>query len=126
MKTFGEFVNESSLSRIYQHMKDGIPFATITAYRKVNDKKTNEINNKKLRVAIRQSNFEYVEVEGSYPEPQKDGSVVVVKEKSFFVFAHNKGEGELLKRLVIQLGRKFEQDSVLFKDCDDVVFFIYK
>ena len=115
MKTFSEFVNEASLGRIYQHIKDDKPFAAMTAFRKSSSEKENLRNNKVLKTLVRSANFGFVEVVGSYPEPQDDGEVVVVKENSIFIFGKHSDDEEVLKKLVKQLGKKYEQDSVLFK-----------
>ena len=113
MKTFSEFVNEASLGRIYQHINDDKPFAAMTAFRKSSSKKENLQNNKVLKSLVKSADFGFVEVIGSYPEPQDDGEVVVVKENSIFIFGKRSDDEEVLKKLVKQLGKKYEQDSVL-------------
>lgn len=125
MKTFSEFVNEASLGRIYQHIKDDKPFAAMTAFRKSSSEKENLRNNKVLKTLVRSADFGFVEVVGSYPEPQDDGEVVVVKENSIFIFGKRSDDEEVLKKLVKQLGKKYEQDSVLFKYSSGKVVLMY-
>ena len=125
MKTFSEFVNEASLGRIYQHIKDDKPFAAMTAFRKSSSEKENLRNNKVLKTLVRSADFGFVEVVGSYPEPQDDGEVVVVKENSIFIFGKNSDDEEVLKKLVKQLGKKYEQDSVLFKYSSGKIVLLY-
>ena len=125
MKTFSEFVNEASLGRIYQHIKDDKPFAAMTAFRKSYSKKENLQNNKVLKSLVKSADFGFVEVIGSYPEPQDDGEVVVVKENSIFIFGKRSDDEEVLKKLVKQLGKKYEQDSVLFKYSSGKVVLMY-
>ena len=125
MKTFSEFVNEASLGRIYQHIKDDKPFAAMTAFRKSSSKKENLQNNKVLKSLVKSADFGFVEVIGSYPEPQDDGEVVVVKENSIFIFGKRSDDEEVLKKLVKQLGKKYEQDSVLFKYSSGKVVLMY-
>lgn len=125
MKTFSEFVNEASLGRIYQHIKDDKPFAAMTAFRKSSSKKENLQNNKVLKSLVKSADFGFVEVVGSYPEPQDDGEVVVVKENSIFIFGKRSDDEEVLKKLVKQLGKKYEQDSVLFKYSSGKIVLLY-
>lgn len=125
MKTFSEFVNEASLGRIYQHIKDDKPFAAMTAFRKSCSKKENLQNNKVLKSLVKSADFGFVEVVGSYPEPQDDGEVVVVKENSIFIFGKRSDDEEVLKKLVKQLGKKYEQDSVLFKYSSGKIVLLY-
>ena len=125
MKTFSEFVNEASLGRIYQHIKDDKPFAAMTAFRKSCSKNENLQNNKVLKSLVKSADFGFVEVIGSYPEPQDDGEVVVVKENSIFIFGKRSDDEEVLKKLVKQLGKKYEQDSVLFKYSSGKVVLMY-
>lgn len=130
MKTFMEFleearIEETSLGRIYQHIKDDKPFATMTAFRKSCSEKENLRNNKVLKSLVRSANFGFVEVVGSYPEPQDNGEIVVVKENSIFIFGKHSDDEEVLKKLVKQLGKKYEQDSVLFKYSSGKVVLMY-
>ena len=125
MKTFSEFVNEASLGRIYQHIKDDKPFAAMTAFRKSSSKKENLQNNKVLKSLVKSADFGFVEVIGSYPELQDDGEVVVVKENSIFIFGKRSDDEEIMKKLVKQLGKKYEQDSVLFKYSSGKVVLMY-
>ena len=97
----------------------------MTAFRKSSSEKENLRNNKVLKTLVRSADFGFVEVVGSYPEPQDDGEVVVVKENSIFIFGKRSDDEEVLKKLVKQLGKKYEQDSVLFKYSSGKVVLMY-
>ena len=105
--------------------KDDKPFAAMTAFRKSCSKKENLQNNKVLKSLVKSADFGFVEVIGSYPEPQDDGEVVVVKKNSIFIFGKRSDDEEVLKKLVKQLGKKYEQDSVLFKYSSGKVVLMY-
>jgi len=114
MKKFNDYMNESSLSRLWRHnIKHDC--AALTAFRKSRDcgdgevytKKENMARNKSLLAKIKSEGYNVTSLKGKYPEGGAVG-----KEESFFMVDAN-DEGNLLKD-VRKLGELFDQDSVLF------------
>ena len=107
---FEKYINESSLSRIWQFVEDNKKqFAVISASRKLNSDEENEKNYIELIKDIRDLGYGYIKMRGGYKE--KTG---FVREKSLFVPNIKKSE-------IIELGRKYNQDSILFKDVNKFV-----
>ena len=121
MKDFKQIINESSLSRMRQHMLEH-DTAMMTAFRgyirgegagakipvtrKQNLKRNAQLKaelNKKYNITVVQG--KYIEDYGT-PEAEEKGEV------TFFV-VDNEDTGNL-ERDIIRLGKKWEQDSVLF------------
>ena len=127
MKSFKEYINESmlteaSVKRLQKHLEMGEPVAIVSAYRSDYDdnkmrnatmcnKKTNE-----LRSIVLSNKFGFNRGVGGFVEHLKDGSTREVKdERSTIIFAKPEREQEL-KKLAIALGKRFEQESILFVD----------
>ena len=109
MKKFDEYMKqnlfESSLAKVYQKVSyNKISFGVVSSYRK----KNNDIENKKLykelKKNIREKGYGYIELTGGFEE--EDGRV---EEKSLIIHDIKKDE-------LIELGNKYEQESVIFKD----------
>ena len=114
MKPFKEYLNESSLSRLWRHNEEHDAGA-LTAFRKGSDcgegepytKKENKQRNKSLLAKLKTKGYGVTKLLGTYPEGGKS-----VKETSYFVVDLD-DTGNLEKDLR-KLGKEFEQDSVLF------------
>ena len=115
MKQYKEFINESSLSRIWKHNKEHDAGA-LTAFRKGPEcggggerytKKQNAQRNKSLLAKLKTKGYGVTKLHGSYPEGGK-----TAKEISYFVVDLD-DTGKLEKDLR-KLGQEFEQDSILF------------
>lgn len=124
MKTFSEFINESSLGRFYQHLTnpDNV-IAVLTAYRNEKSKSENEKNNSFLKSFIKKAKFGYVRMEGGYVETTDGKEVDVTDEISFAIFTTKDREQELYN-FVTSMGKRFEQDSILFVDSDKKAFWV--
>lgn len=113
-----------SLGRLVQHLGDKA-MLFISADRSENDKSTNNKNFKELQRNVRAANFGFNKLKGGYVEiddtTKKEKEVK--GENSLVVYA-NKDEEETLKKLGIQLGKKYKQDSILFVDTDKNVYMI--
>ena len=113
MKTFKEFINESSLSRIKSKAdKKGI--AVVSASRADKSSKENRSRAKELDKDIR-SKFGRgaTKVTGSYVEKDdKTGKETRVKERSHVIDSGKLGKRKFKKK-VKALGKKYGQDSVL-------------
>lgn len=123
-KTFDQFLTESSLSRMWQHVEDGRSFGIVTAYRgqegTPEELKTNKANNKKLKAGIRAAGFGFVSISGHFPEKDEEtGKDIDVSEEGFIVISNTTGKDDKLKTTLKALGKKFNQDSILYKDGDE-------
>ena len=113
MKTFKEFMQESSLSRIKSKSnKSGI--ATMSADRGNLSRKQNQARSQQLQKDIRgRFGRGPTKLKGSYDEKdEKTGENRKVKEKSFAIDRGKMGKRKF-KKEVKKLGKKYGQDSVL-------------
>ena len=113
MKTFKEFLDESSLSRIKSKSDKG-GIALMSASRGDKSAKENRERAKQLDKDIRGRGLGgATKVTGSYMEKDKDtGEEKKVKERSHVVTSGKKGKRKF-KKEIKKLGKKYEQDSVL-------------
>lgn len=101
-----------NLSRVYQYLKDpDIEFGIISACRNENSEKENATLSSNLYIDLRNSGAGIVKVKGGYLEKTDDGSTIQVEETSYIVRG-------LSKKQLFDLGRKYQQDSILWKDKD--------
>jgi len=107
---------ESSLGRIYQHTKENT-FGTITANRGELSSTENAARNAQLSSEIRAAGFGFIPVTGVYTENKGEATERKVEEKSFFVISA-KNDGGKLKGHLLKWGKKYNQDSILYKDGD--------
>ena len=111
---FKEYLKESSLSRIWKHNEEH-DCGAMTAFRvaldcgngKLLSHNDNMKRNKVLLANLLKMGYSVTRLIGQYPEGGKTS-----KENSFFV-VDIKDTGNLLKDLK-SLGKKFDQDSILF------------
>ena len=113
MKTFKEFMQESSLSRI-KSKSDKSGIATMSADRGNLSRKQNQARAKQLQKDIRgRFGRGPTKLKGSYDEKdEKTGKSRKVKEKSFAIDRGKMGKRKF-KKEVKKLGKKYGQDSVL-------------
>lgn len=111
-----ETLIESSLGRLYQHLEDGDCIAIVSAFRANRKRAENVKLTKELRAYVLGAGFGYNRAVGGYTEKMDDGSFVeVVDEQSTIIYAKPEREKEL-RRFAESLGKKYDQDSVLFVD----------
>jgi len=104
-----QYLTESSLSRIWNYVEnDAKSFGVMSAYRA--NSPDNNNNHKLLKDMIREYGYGFIEMRGGYKE--EEGGFV--NEKSLFI-------PNIDKKRLIELGNKFDQDSVLFKDKNSFV-----
>jgi len=110
MSKIREYLSESSLSRIWQHVenKDSI-FAVISAYQG-EDPQQDKKNHIKLHNEIRSMGYGLIEFESQWE--YDDG--FIGKEKSFLVPNIKKDEA-------LRLCKKYNQEAILYKDVDGLV-----
>ena len=113
MKTYKEFMQESSLSRIKSKSDKG-GIATMSASRADKSAKENRARAKQLDKDIRGRGLGgATKVTGSYVEKDdKTGKEKKVKERSHVVSSGKMGKRKF-KKTVKALGKKYGQDSVL-------------
>ena len=112
MKTFKEFMQESSLSRI-KSKSDKSGIATLSGDRGNLSKKQNQARSKQLQKDIRgKFGRGPTKLKGSYLENPGSKDERKVKEKSFAIDRGKMGKKKF-KKEVKKLGKKYGQDSVL-------------
>ena len=113
MKTFKEFMQESSLARIKSKSDKG-GMAALSASRAGKSAKENRARAKQLDRDIRGKGLGggATKVTGSYVEKGDDGKEKRVKERSHVVTSGKMGKRKF-KKTVKALGKKYGQDSVL-------------
>ena len=113
MKTFKEFMQESSLSRI-KSKSDKSGIATMSADRGNLSRKQNQARAQQLQKDIRgKFGRGPTKLKGSYDEKDENtGENRKVKEKSFAIDRGKMGKRKF-KKEVKKLGKKYGQDSVL-------------
>ena len=112
MKTYQEFMQESSLSRIKSKSDKG-GMAIISGSRGDKSSKENKARAKQLDRDIKGKGLPgATKVTGSYVEKGDDGKEKRVKERSHVVTSGKKGK-RAFKKAVKSLGKKYGQDSVL-------------
>ena len=112
MKTFKEFMQESSLARIKSKSDKG-GMAALSASRADKSAKENRARAKQLDRDIRGRGLGgATKVTGSYVEKGDDGKEKRVKERSHVVTSGKMGKRKF-KKTVKALGKKYGQDSVL-------------
>ena len=114
-------LNEASLGRIYQHVVSNPKlknWGVVTASRGELTPAENKQRNKELEADLRKLGYGFVHVDGMWQECRKpnteykdcpDDMKVPTEEKSLFV-------PNISKEHIQSLGKKYQQDSVLFAD----------
>lgn len=109
--TFDEFLTESSLSRVQEHMT-AHDTGFITAFRGKNTVGVNKQLNKQLKAKLLILKYGVTEVKGAYIENYETDEAKEVGENTFFVVdLEDKGN---LKAKLKDLGEEYDQDSILF------------
>ena len=98
-------LNESSLSRILQHIESDRSFGVLSAFRGGLSKRENMERHADLKDKVRGMGYGFIEMRGGYKE--EDGGFV--NELSLFVPGID-------KRALVDLGSDLDQDSVIYKD----------
>ena len=112
MKTFKEFLDESSLTRLASKAKKGA-VAIVSAERGTKSKKENKARSKQLEKDIRGRGFPGpTKVSGRYTEDKGTKKERKVGERSYVVSQGKKSKRKF-KKEVEKLGKKYDQDSVL-------------
>lgn len=111
-KSFRELtnkLNESSLSRIFQHVENTNSFGVVSGYRADLPIAVNKERHSKLKDMVRAKGYGYIEMRGGY-----SGDQGFVEEYSLFV-------PMVSKKDIISFGQQFDQHSVIYKDAAEFV-----
>lgn len=105
---------ESSISRIWQHITNGKNFAVISAFLGDDDELDME-SHKQLAKDIRQLGLGYIPLDSGYSYKDTErGHDKIKNEKSYFI-------PNISKEDALQLGEKYGQETILWKDQDEFV-----
>jgi len=104
---WNEEILESSLSRIWQHIEEpDRSFGVMSAFRGEFSWNENEERHAELKHVVREMGYGYIEMNGGY-----SGTDGFVLELSLFL-------PEISKSDLKELGRRYEQETVIYKDAD--------
>lgn len=108
----------ASLSRVYQHTKER-SIGALTAFRNEYSLQENRERNKELEKSIRDAGYGFIKVKGRYIENRGTDREVPVDEESFIIVGGKSDEDKAkLNHFLVDLGKQYEQDSILFKPYD--------
>lgn len=108
-------IDAGGVSRIFEHLRSGVPWAFITAFRSYRSHNLNLLNNAELVGKLKEAHLPFIEVVGFFRE---EGSTETKEENTFFVIGRKRGSNEpfdwnYLRRELIPLSKKYHQDSIL-------------
>jgi len=108
-KNFLNDINESSLSRIFQHIEGDNSFGVVSAFRDDLPDAENKQRHADLKAMIRKAGYGFIEMRGGYT-----GDQGFVQEYSLFV-------PSVSKKDMIEFGKAFNQHSVIYKDSSEFI-----
>lgn len=108
-KNFLNDINESSLSRIFQHVEGDNSFGVVSAFRDDLPDAENKQRHADLKAMIRKAGYGFIEMRGGYT-----GDQGFVQEYSLFV-------PSVSKKDMIEFGKAFNQHSVIYKDSSEFI-----
>jgi len=102
---------EAKLSRVFQYVEDDKKdFGIVSAFRGSNSDKDNKARHEELKKAIRQMGYGFIELRGGYK-----GDEGYVEELSLLI-------PNITKKGIVDLGRQFQQHSVMYKNDQDFYY----
>jgi hypothetical protein len=102
---------EAKLSRVFQYVEDDKKdFGIVSAFRGVNSDKENKARHEELKKMVRQMGYGFIELRGGYK-----GDEGYVEELSLLI-------PNITKKGIVDLGRKFQQHSVMYKNDQDFYY----
>jgi len=114
-----DFVNESSLSRVYTHFNSDDTVVLFTAFRGDKSVGENISNNKKVASDLKSNKFGYFFVDGYWIENKGEEDERKVKEDSIFAISPKERSQELVD-LTHKLANKYDQDAIFVKTDTEV------
>lgn len=112
-------INETSLTRVWQHVQGTRPFAIITAFRGEYSREDNVKRNKALAADVRNLGYGFFFLDGYWIENQGTPDERKVSEDSLFVVGPEGSDVQFLKNMVT-LGKANNQDGVLIKSKEGI------
>jgi hypothetical protein len=102
---------EAKLSRVFQYIEDDKKdFGIVSAFRSVNSEKENKARHEELKKLVREMGYGYIEMRGGYK-----GDEGFNEELSLLI-------PNITKKGIVDLGRKFQQHSVMYKNDQDFYY----
>ena len=102
---------EAKLSRVFQYIEDDKKdFGIVSAFRGVNSDKENKARHEELKKLVREMGYGYIEMRGGYK-----GDEGFNEELSLLI-------PNITKKGIVDLGRKFQQHSVMYKNDQDFYY----
>jgi hypothetical protein len=102
---------EAKLSRVFQYVEDDKKdFGIVSAFRGTNSDKENKARHEELKKMVRQMGYGFIELRGGYK-----GDEGYVEELSLLI-------PNVTKKNIVDLGRKFQQHSVMYKNDQDFYY----
>jgi len=102
---------EAKLSRVFQYVEDDKKdFGIVSAFRAINSDKENKARHEELKKAVRSMGYGFIELRGGYK-----GDEGYVEELSLLI-------PNITKKGIVDLGRKFQQHSVMYKNDQDFYY----
>lgn len=102
---------EITPSRLWKYQEsDDMNFAILSADRSERSEEENKEKNKELKKDIKDMGYWYTELKGGYVEVSEDGQRVPVDGENSLIVPN------MTRDEAIELGKKYDQDSVMFKD----------
>lgn len=117
MKTVKNFINEQSLSRVWQHNEGDYPVSIFTAFRGNFSYKENKKRNKQLAAKVRKLGYGFFYVDGYWIENEGTPQEEHVSEDSIFVIGKDASDEAFIKQ-ICDLAKEFDQDGALIKTSD--------
>ncbi|MCB9074047.1 MAG: hypothetical protein H6552_00725, partial [Chitinophagales bacterium] len=107
--------NESSLNRLLEKIETG-SVGIISALRNENSKEGNLKNHQELKEELRKRGFGTTILKGHFIEDYNPGDKTKGKDVvEVSIFVAGDKENQKLKNALIELGKKYKQDSILYK-----------
>lgn len=114
-REFNTVLTEANLSRIKTHLDSDRPIGILTTYRDGKTLAQNKKSNKELESLIQKAGLGYLKMTGRYIENYGGEDPRPIDEDVFFIIGRE-GDKTELKALVTKWGKKYDQDSVLYKE----------
>lgn len=111
MKNYDNFLTEASINRFETHLKNGDAIGAVSGDREGLNREERKKNFREIKRLLGMAKFGYIRVKGGYRE---EGGYVD-DESSVIVYAPKEREQEL-KNLIVAIGKRFNQSSVMFID----------
>lgn len=114
-------INESSLSRVWQHFKDkNTTVVILTGFRGDLEKSKNTQRNKAIAADLKNAGYGYFYVDGYWIENKGTKEERKVSEDSIFAITTNLNKSNDLVQLAHKLGNKYNQDAIFAKTPKEV------